>query len=102
MEDQDRRLIAWAVQEIRDMDELCRSAVPGYDSLGSAEMQMLARLKEMAAGATPEAFPDQEALLQKIEEALHKCVSAIARLDFATVKREIHDILNPVVHRKRR
>lgn len=41
-------LIGWAVTEIRELDELCRSMVPGYDPLHSEDMEKLARLQALA------------------------------------------------------
>ena len=45
-----RKLAAWAEQEIRELDELCRGQIPDYDSLGSVEMGHLKALKEIAGG----------------------------------------------------
>lgn len=45
----DAELICWAVQEIRDLDELCRSMIPGYESLESSDMENLARMKRLAS-----------------------------------------------------
>lgn len=48
-------LVAWAIQEIRELDEACRSMIPGFDPmLKSDEMEKLSRLeqlkKELAQG----------------------------------------------------
>jgi hypothetical protein len=37
-------LILWAVKEIRELDELCRSMVPGYAPLDSDDMTRLSEL----------------------------------------------------------
>jgi hypothetical protein len=38
------QLVLWAVKEIRELDELCRSMVPGYAPLDSDDMGRLAEL----------------------------------------------------------
>lgn len=40
-------LIQWAVGEIRGLDELCRSMVPGYEPLDSDDIQKLQKLREL-------------------------------------------------------
>ena len=43
-----QELIFWAVTEIRELDELCRSMVPGYGPLDSEDMIKLSTLKDAA------------------------------------------------------
>lgn len=43
------KLIMWAVQEIRELDELCRSQIPGYDPLHSEDMAKLVLLQSLAS-----------------------------------------------------
>lgn len=45
----DKELILWAIKEIRELDELCRSMVPGYDPLHSEDILKLRRLSTLAA-----------------------------------------------------
>mgnify|MGYP006283097363 CR=1 FL=1 len=40
----DADLIEWAKDEIRGLDELCRSMVPGYHTFEQGELERLARL----------------------------------------------------------
>lgn len=39
----------WAVNEVRELDELCRSMVPGYAPLDSNDISKLEQLKALAA-----------------------------------------------------
>jgi hypothetical protein len=45
-------LIAWAIKEIRELDELCRSLIPGYASLDSEDMERLRDLKDIERNLT--------------------------------------------------
>lgn len=40
-------VIQWAIGEIRGLDELCRSMVPGYEPLDSDDMSKLQFLREL-------------------------------------------------------
>ena len=44
----DEGLIKWAVQEIRDLDALCRSMVPAYEPLDSGDMDKIHLLERLA------------------------------------------------------
>lgn len=54
MDTQEKQLIAWAAQMIREQDEFCRSMVPGYDSFSQQEMKQLTDLEKLARGASVE------------------------------------------------
>lgn len=41
-------LVAWAINEIRGLDELCRSSIPGYAPMDSDDMGMLKQLEKLA------------------------------------------------------
>lgn len=43
----DAELVAWAIQEIRELDELARSYIPEYLPLQSSDMDALQRLGEL-------------------------------------------------------
>lgn len=45
----EHELIKWAVQEIRELDELCRSMIPGYAPLDSNDMHKVKELEALAA-----------------------------------------------------
>lgn len=51
-------LIKWAAHEIRQLDELCRSMIPGYQTLSSPEMARLKALENME-------FVDKEAIIEE-------------------------------------
>jgi hypothetical protein len=98
----DKQVIAWAGQEIRELDELCRSMVPDYAPLDSSDMQKLAHLKGLAGDAeVPASTPDHEALLRDAEASLSKMNVAFAALDFAKVKEELGRLTALVVNRQR-
>lgn len=44
----DHELIEWAIREVRELDELCRSQVPAYGPLTSDDMTHLKRLQFLA------------------------------------------------------
>lgn len=54
----DQEIIQWAAQEIRELDELCRSMIPGYRTLSSPEMARLKRLEDME-------IVDKEAIIEE-------------------------------------
>ncbi len=98
----DQQVIAWAEREIRDLDELCRSQLPGYDPLDSSEMQMLKQLKKLAVGEeAPTSIPDHEALLRDAEALLTKMDAAFTALDLAKVKEHMGELRAMVVNRER-
>lgn len=44
----DHEVIRWAIAEIRGLDELCRSQVPGYGSLEQGDLERLRQLATLA------------------------------------------------------
>ena len=44
----DKALLRWAVQELREMDELCRGQVPGYGQFTSSDMDKIHLLERLA------------------------------------------------------
>lgn len=85
----ERTLIAWAVQEIRELDELCRVAVDGYEPLDSSEMGRLKELEKMSAGQAAEALTTEEH--EKETRTLRK---EVVRLQAAL--EEIHALTDPL------
>ena len=64
---------AWAAQEIRDLDLLCRSQVHGYEGLHSSEMQRLKELEAFAKGVIAKEDPELTRALaenKKMKEVL--------------------------------
>lgn len=45
----DHELVEWAIREILELDELCRSMIPGYEPLESADMHRIMQLRILAA-----------------------------------------------------
>lgn len=86
-------LIRWAVTEIRELDELCRSQLPGYEPLESADMQNLsalsARAKSMESGDEGSELAEERALRVAAEAA----ASTLA-LRWDDMMEEIKYILN--------
>lgn len=54
MNDVEKALVAWACQEIRELDELGRSMIPGYEPLEPQDMENLTSLEDLAAGSNPD------------------------------------------------
>lgn len=44
----DELLVKWAVNEIRELDELCRSQIGGYGPLTSDDMAIIKKLEALA------------------------------------------------------
>ena len=42
-------LILWAINEIRDLDQACRSQIPAFESMNSQEVLNLRALEALAA-----------------------------------------------------
>ena len=53
-------LITWAITEIRELDELCRSMVPGYMPLDSDDVERLRGLEKLAATLTEPEPTDED------------------------------------------
>jgi hypothetical protein len=84
----DKTVLLWAAQEIRDLDELCRSQVAGFEPLNSAEMEFLKRLEKLATGSKEAAYPDlreelkdARARVEYLEEMLGLVRGAVAQAD---------------------
>lgn len=69
------QLAGWAAQEIRELDELARSMIPGYEPLDSREMDYVRELEDFANGE----MVDDTTYLEEIAEL----ESEVARLEDA-------------------
>lgn len=81
-------LIRWAVNEIRELDELCRSMVPGYEPLTSVDMEALARLEAEASGAGEEYVESRERKLREAAEENLKRLDRALKAVLGTLKDE--------------
>jgi len=83
-------MIRWAVTEIRELDELCRSMVPGYAPLDSADMQTLVTLAARAGSMERE---DEGSELEA-ERALRVAAEDSA----AKLARKLDDMMEEVAY----
>lgn len=83
MTDRDLEVLAWAAREIRDLDEIGRSMIVGFEPMSSWEMEQLKHLEKLAEGTEIDErdyeaeIADLEAEIETLEEILADVESAI-------------------------
>lgn len=94
MTSEEKGLIAWAAQEIRELDELCRAEIPGYASLDSQDMIRVKALERLAVGQEAGVAPDLRPDIADTRNNLSMILYHISRGRLDLAKAGVEDLIH--------